>query len=66
MRYLEIDIHVDYPPNCKKDTYQPILYAYLQEQSSEIKISEKRKAVIICPGGAYYFKSDREAEPIAL
>lgn len=66
MRCLEMNIYVEYPSYCKKDTYQPILYAYLQEQSPEIKISEKRKAVIICPGGAYYFKSDREAEPIAL
>ena len=28
--------------------------------------SAKRKAIIICPGGAYRFKSDREAEPIAM
>ena len=27
---------------------------------------EKRPAVIICPGGAYRFKSDREAEVVAL
>ncbi len=27
---------------------------------------EKRPAVIICPGGAYRFLSDREAEPVAM
>ena len=25
-----------------------------------------RRAVIVCPGGGYYFRSDREAEPIAM
>lgn len=47
-------------------TEEPSLTAYLQEESEEIKMSHLRPAVIVCPGGAYRFRSDREAEVIAL
>lgn len=39
---------------------------YIQDESPEINISHKRPMVVVCPGGAYYFTSDREAEPIAM
>lgn len=42
------------------------LTAYLLEDSPEIRISGRRPAVIINPGGAYVILSDREAEPIAM
>jgi acetyl esterase/lipase len=42
-----------------------LLYAYLLDHSEDIKI-DKRPMVLICPGGAYEFTSDREAEPIAM
>lgn len=42
------------------------LDTYFQEPSPEIKCSVLRPAVVICPGGAYAFTSDREAEPVAL
>lgn len=45
---------------------KPTMTAYLQEETEEIKISHSRDAVIVCPGGAYKFRSDREAEVIAL
>lgn len=42
------------------------LTAYILEDSPEMLKGTKRPAVLICPGGAYMFCSDREAEPIAL
>lgn len=41
------------------------LTAYILDDSSEIRI-KKRPSMIICPGGAYLYTSDREAEPIAM
>lgn len=43
-----------------------ILSAYVRDNSAEIAPNRKRPAVVVCPGGAYAFTSDREAEPIAL
>lgn len=42
------------------------LTTYLIEDSHEMLNGKKRPAILICPGGAYMFCSDREAEPIAL
>lgn len=42
------------------------LTSYILDDSPEILNGKKRPAVLICPGGAYMFCSDREAEPIAL
>ncbi|WP_054023842.1 alpha/beta hydrolase [Bacillus sp. FJAT-28004] len=42
------------------------LTAYLLDPSLEMRNADVRPAVLICPGGAYYFCSDREAEPIAM
>lgn len=42
------------------------LTTYLIEDSREMLNGRKRPAILICPGGAYMFCSDREAEPIAL
>ena len=42
------------------------LTVYAQEQSPEIPLSKLRPMVVVCPGGAYVYTSDREAEPIAL
>ena len=36
------------------------------ERSSEIPYHEKRPAVLVCPGGGYWWCSDREADPVAL
>lgn len=38
--------------------------AYICGNSAELR-NPPRKAIVICPGGAYEFLSDREAEPIA-
>lgn len=41
------------------------MYTYIQTFTDSINIV-KRPMVVICPGGAYAYTSDREAEPIAL
>ena len=41
------------------------LDVYIQEYSKDIAI-ESRPLVLLCPGGAYAYTSDREAEPMAL
>lgn len=41
------------------------LTAYLHEPSAELRNGNHRPAVLIFPGGAYKFLSDREGEPIA-
>ena len=43
-----------------------ILRCYIPEVSSEADPDTQRPSVLICPGGAYVFCSNREAEPIAL
>ncbi|MDD3212063.1 MAG: alpha/beta hydrolase [Eubacteriales bacterium] len=67
MRYKEIQLNLDYRKvGAEQDGYQPMLYAYLLDESPELPGNAVRPVVIICPGGGYRFKSDREAEPIAM
>lgn len=42
------------------------LTAYLPEYSEEMKHMAKRPTMLVLPGGAYMFCSDREAEPVAF
>ena len=48
------------------DREQYRLDVYIQEESPEIAISHLRPFVLVCPGGAYFMTSDREADPIAF
>ncbi len=49
------------------DTAQePRLDCYLVSQTPEMDPNKKHPAVLVIPGGAYQFVSDREGEPIAL
>lgn len=41
------------------------LNVYIQEPSESLSIS-KRPLILLCPGGAYSYTSDREAEPLAF
>ena len=41
------------------------LKGYLYEESAEMPYFSKRPAVVVVPGGGYWFCSDREADPIA-
>lgn len=42
------------------------LTTYILADSPEMLAGQKRPAVIVCPGGAYFSCSDREGEPVAL
>ncbi len=42
------------------------LTTYVAGTSGELPYNEKRKAVLVIPGGGYNFCSDREGEPVAL
>lgn len=67
MIYREMNVQAAYEKaGAVHGKYQPRLIGYLHSDSEELKMSGKRAAVIICPGGAYQFKSDREAEPVAM
>ena len=41
------------------------LTSYIAGTSSELAFNDKRKAILVIPGGAYWICSDIEAEPIA-
>ena len=43
-----------------------VLQTYFLDVSEELKQSAQRPVIVICPGGAYAYCSDREAEPIAM
>lgn len=53
----------DYYPTLKNDVY---LTSFCPSNFDEFSKDRKRKCVIVLPGGAYAFLSEREAEPIAL
>ena len=42
------------------------LTAYILDDSPEMLSGKSRPAVLVCPGGAYMFVSDREADPVAI
>lgn len=42
------------------------LTTYILDDSVEMLNGKKRGAVLICPGGAYLYCSDREGEPVAM
>lgn len=59
MRFFDADIK-------NKDSQEYArLSLYLLDDSKEIAI-RKRPMIVICPGGAYAFTSDREAESVAI
>ena len=57
MKYTVIKHAPQFP-----DSY---IEAYAHDAHAELHIG-KRKAIIVCPGGGYSFRSEREAEPVAL
>ncbi len=42
------------------------LTTYVAGRSGELPFNNKRKAILVIPGGGYNFCSDREAEPVAF
>lgn len=65
MLHEVLNIQVDYARAGISGFADPKLFTYIHEDSPELAHS-RRPAVIICPGGAYQFTSDREAEPVAV
>ena len=64
---FDMDLHVDYakaglsvPPE------QPWMNVYLHKPSQEMQPTQRKPMMVICPGGGYQMRSDREGEPIAL
>ena len=53
----------DYYPTLENDTF---LTTYCPDNFNEWSSKEKRKGLLILPGGGYEFVSEREAEPVAL
>ena len=50
---------------CETDDKKITLTAFLAGVADDMPFNKKRKAVLICPGGAYAYCSNREGEPIA-
>ncbi len=46
---------------------RPLLHliGYVAGRSAEMPLNDKRKAILIVPGGAYWMQSDAEADPVA-
>ena len=57
MIFKKIEHTEEYP-----DSY---VEAYVHEPHAELQIN-KRKAIVVCPGGGYGWLSEREGEPVAL
>lgn len=53
----------DYYPSLEYDAFLTI---YCPENFNEWSLKEKRRGLLILPGGGYDFVSEREAEPVAL
>ena len=67
MLYQSIPVEVDYEKaGATRPGLQPTLLCYALSPSDELPALRKRPAVVLCPGGAYCFRSDREAEPVAM
>ena len=54
-------------PNLGTQSGDPLVKVYLPDNLTEMgRGDERRPCLIVCPGGAYEFCSQREAEPIAF
>lgn len=60
MKYEEFEISVE-----GQLTGAVKLHSYVLDAVS-VDLEKKRPAVIVCPGGGYRFRSDREAEPVVM
>ncbi|MBR4761919.1 MAG: alpha/beta hydrolase [Clostridia bacterium] len=66
MEVFKIDLK-QYYPFLGEDGREPYVQAYLPYNMAEMhRENDRRPAMVICPGGAYWMVSERESEPIAL
>lgn len=61
MSYLNPEVF-----SLREDDENVKLVSYCAGNARELPFNEKRKAILIIPGGAYAYCSEREAEPMAL
>ncbi len=64
MNYMVLHLKESFPFLGEQD---PFVEAYLPSNLTEMGLGDQRHpCIVICPGGAYAYCSQREAEPIAL
>jgi len=56
----------DYFPKLPEREKKATLTVYMRERVYGTTMEKKRPCVLICPGGAYSYHCEREAEPVAL
>lgn len=67
MIHETINLPVQYrDKGVQNGNWQPTLTTYIIRNSDEYSKGRRRPLVLVCPGGAYMYRSDREAEPVAL
>lgn len=64
MLYEKIDLY-EYFGVERQGSAEGYLTVYMRSQSNEIA-KKLRPSIVVAPGGGYGFRSDREAEPVAL
>ena len=64
MQYFTVELRDNFPQLA--DMPRGTIKCYIPEITHEIDINAQRPSVLIFPGGAYKYTSEREAEPIAL
>lgn len=65
MRYEKIYLE-DYFPNLPKAKTKTQVTLYIPDVWKEVDAEQTFPCTVICPGGSYWWCSEREAEPVAL
>ena len=65
MRYEKIYLE-DHFPNLPKAKEKTQVTLYIPEVWKEVDTEQTFPCTVICPGGSYWWCSEREAEPVAL
>ncbi len=64
---LEIELDIPYAAAGAMPPQQPArLTCYLLPEADRIPDQREKPLVLVCPGGGYAYRSEREAEPIAM
>ncbi len=65
MKYIREEIHLHLRDGAFGKE-QPALQLYLLDTGTGCSLAKKRPMILICPGGAYEYRSAREAEPVVM
>jgi len=66
MTYQKIVLPARPIPDAQAERFIPSITTYILNNSDEVNRFRRRPMVVICPGGAYRWKSFRESEPVAM